>query len=452
MRAAAGIPRTSFLWISICALGLFLATNLVGRNAQARSTSWHPKFTTKFSLSPTYYFEDIGQGTSQTAVPVEVEPEFSFKPSHDLKIKIAPYVYMDPVSPSPSERFVADSDETNAELKEGDFVFKLGLNSVSWGVTDVFNPLDVVSAHRYMDPLTSEKRSVPSLDIGYDIGTWRFEGIYVPVQLQSILPGEESRWLPRDVIVTPQSQYKLILPSTLQYGYQSSIEMDSALHNNFGGKIEYHGSGFDLSGIYFEGAPTAPGFNLLVDSSAVNVDPNNKTILVFPNLGLIPVYYRKKTVGFSSVVTFDTLIVRFEAAYSDRITQLDYLPGWEQQAILAFEKNVPVGSTTLTLLGQVTYANHQNVADNLGSSTDRIFDQSWLLGFRVSPTDAWTITAAGLYDAVAYGSYVQAKVERKLTDGLTASLETDFIAGQAGTPLGTYRHNSRAGAGLVYFF
>ena len=410
--------------------------------------SWHPKFTTKFSLSPTYYFEDIGQGTSQTAIPIEVEPEYSFKPSRNLKIKIAPYVYMDPVSPSPSERFVLDSNETNAELKEGDFVFKLGLNSVSWGVTDVFNPLDVVSARRYMDPLSSEKRSVPSLDIGYDLGTWRFEGIYVPVQLQSILPGEESRWLPRDVIVTPESQYQLILPSTLQYGYQSSIEIDSALHNNFGGRIEYHGSGFDLSGIYFEGVPTAPGFDLHVNAVAQGVT----TLLVSPNVTLIPVYYRKKTVGISSVVTFETLIVRIEAAYSDRITSLSYLPGWEQQAILAFEKNIPVGSTTLTLLSQVTYANHQNIADNLGSSVDRIFDQSWLLGFRVSPTDAWTITAAGLYDAIAYGSYVQARVERKLTDGLTASLETDLIAGQAGTPLGTYRHNSRAGLGLVYFF
>ena len=426
---------------------LIAMTCAIASQAGARALPWRPKLMTKFSLSPTYYFQDIGQGTSQTAVPLEVEPELDLRPSRNLKLKISPYVYSDPVSPSPRERFILDSDETNAEYKKGDFVFKLGMNSVAWGVTDVFNPLDVVSARRYVDPLASEKRSVPSLDIGYDLGTWRIEGIYIPAQLQAILPGEDSRWLPRDVIVSPAftmyQGHALTLPSTFQYGYQDAIDYDSALHNNYGGRIEYHRSGFDLSGIYFEGAPTAPSFGITV---------NDFNLVFASNVTLTPIYYRRKTAGFSSVVTFETMIVRFEAAYSDRVTNLSYLPGWEQQFVLAVEKNIPVGSTTLTLMAQATYANHQDVADNLGSSVDRIFDQSWLLGFRVSPTDAWTITAAGLYDAVAYGNYAQLKIERKLSDGLTAALEGDLIAGQPGTPLGTYRQNSRAGLGLTYFW
>jgi hypothetical protein len=44
------------------------------------------------------------------------------------------------------------------------------------------------------------------------------------------------------------------------------------------------------------------------------------------------------------------------------------------------------------------------------------------------------------------------KIERKLADGLTGALEGDFIAGQAGTPLGTYRQNSNASLGLTYFW
>lgn len=410
------------------------------------------KVDAKIDFLPRYYFEDIKKGTSQVDTPVIVQPSLSSKISPWLRFKLAPYLYADPVSKSVSENLLVDANEANAEIRMGDSSLALGLNQVSWGVTDVFNPLDVVSPRRYFDPLNSDKRGVPSVILTHESGDWRFEGLYIPVQLPSILPGNNSRWLPRDVTYNREAGLtKVILPDDLQYNYRDFNELDGSLHHNFGGRIEMRKSGVDLSAIFFQGAPTAPSIQPIAEGD-LSWPGGVQTITFHRDVDLRPDYYWRRTVGASAVFTLSSSILRMEVANSDRVTGPKSVPGWSQSAVIGLEHNIPIAASTLTLLAQVTAARYEINADNTVTSIDRIFDQSGLLGFRLSTSDEWVYTAAVLRENVYKGTFLQAKAEKKITDGVSGQIQGEIIDAPGGTPLGSYTRNDRVGLGLTLFF
>ena len=305
---------------------------------------------------------------------------------------------------------------------------------------------------RYFDPLNSEKRGVPSVVYTHESGDWRFEALYIPIQLPSILPGNNSRWLPRDVTYDREAGLtKVNLPDDLRYHYLDTNELDGSLHHNFGGRVEIRKSGLDLSAIFFQGAPNVPSIQPIIRGD-VTYPGGQETLTVRPDVSLRPDYYWRRTVGGSAVFTLDSSIIRVEIANSDRITGPKSVPGWSQSAVVGLEHNVPIMAATLTLLAQVTAARYEISADNTVTSVDRIFDQSGLLGFRLSTSDEWVFTAAVLRENVNKGTFVQAKAEKKLADGVSGSVQGDIIEAPPGTPLGSYTRNDRIGLGLTLFF
>ena len=433
------------------ALYLHLITAILVLAFAPGAFAWKTKFSSKLCLSGTYYPVDLEQGTSQWSSPVRLEPEISFKKSKAFKITIAPYLYSDPSSSSPGEKAIVDFNEANVESKMGDFNLKVGFNSVSWGATDVFNPLDVVASRRYMDPLNGEKRGVPSVILGYDGGASRFEAIYVPVQQDAFLPGENSRWLPRDITVNRSNDFAQVdLPKDLHYSYLPKEEIENAQRDGFGARYEHSGEGMDFSAIFYQGAATTPAIFPEISGTITSLDP--LLIQLDPEVKLRPVYYKRRTAGASAVMTLESTIFRIAGAASEQLHARSNLPGSAQYGVLGVEHNLAVGASTLTVLLQGTIAAHEDQADNQVSSLERIFDRSWLLGFRLATSSEWTVTLAALYDTVWEGLFTQFKAERKITDGLTATIGADIVEGKPGTPLGTYRKNDRVTFGLTLFF
>jgi hypothetical protein len=418
----------------------------------AQIRSWKPKLEAKLSLNPSYYPDHIGQSTVQVALPVLLEPQLSLRPSRRLRFKFASHLFSDPVSASQSERLFLDADEAAAEIRLADSSIKAGLNQVSWGATDVFNPLEVVSARRFFDPLNASKRAVPSVILTQNWGDFRFEALYAPVQFKAVLPGENSRWLPRDVTYDRSSDFiRVVLPSNLRYSYVEASDLDGALKHNFGGRIEANLSGLDVSAIWFEGAPTAPAV-LPVVTGTIDVTPGDEVFYADPEVGLRPVYYRRQTGGATAVVTMETAIIRMAVAASDKLVDDPAVPGWSQSAVLAFEKNFAVDSSTLTVLLQSSFARHEEQSDNTVTSLDRIFDRSVFLGLRLATDGEWAFGAATLLEGVSDGLIVQLRAEKKIADGFTAAMQADLIDAPVGAPLGTYRRNDRIGAGLSLFW
>lgn len=430
------------------AMAVAMAVPILAMSAPAEARSWRPKLENHLSLLPTYYFEDVGQGTTQWASVIRGESSLSFKPSQNFKVRLVPMFFSDPTSKSSSEVFIADLNEANGDLRFGDWGVRAGINSISWGVTDVFNPLDVVSARRYTDPLNADKRGVPSLDLSWEKDAWRVEGIYIPVQLNSILPGENSRWLPRDISYNRATDFgKVAIDSQFKYTYADQSVIDEAFRNNFGFRLERHGTGLDFTAIFFQGAPTAPAIFTPVITGRYDF-----STFYASEITIQPIYYLRRTTGMGVVWTLESAIVRLAAANSDRISNGRSLPGWSQSGVLGIEKNFSLSNSTLTMLLQTTFAQHEDQADNSVTSLDRIFDKSLLLGLRLATSSEWSFNFAVLYDGAYRGWYGQAKAERKLTDGLTASVQGDLIDGEPGTPLGTYRRNRRLNLGLLAFF
>jgi len=416
-------------------------------NSASAFASW--KLENSLNLTPLYYFESAGQNTSMWSAPIRDQLTLGYKANKDLKFRLAPYFYSDPSSTSPSEQAIFDLQEANVDFHHGDFRIKTGINSIAWGVTDICNPMDVVSARRYTDLLNAEKRGVPSVELLFDNGPWLAEAIYVPVNFPSIMPGENSRWLPRDLVYdrdTPQAV--LTIGNPFQYHYAENAARDDAFHNNFGFRLEHHGSALDIQAIFFQGSPTAPAIltPLLLDNASSIIGQAN---LIAYEVTLQPVYYLRRTVGLGAVLTLDTTIIRFAVSNSDRMNNEGDLPGWAQAAVLGVEKNFSVWDSTLTALLQATYGAHEDQDDNTVTSLDRVFDQSWLLGLRLATSADWNFSAAGLYDSLHQGGYIQVKMEHKLRDGLLGTLASDWIDGGSGSPLGSYRINKRVIAGLT---
>ncbi len=433
-------------WLLLC--GFFCAP---------ASAAWKTNVSDQFNFTPTYYFEDLQNSTSQWSTFIREQVDVTSKPTRDLKLKLTPVVFSDPSSPSVPEQFSFDVLEANVDYRLSNFRFKVGMNSVSWGSTDIFNPLDVVSARRYTDFLNIEKRGVPSVILTYDDGTWLFEGIFVPVQQISILPGDKSRWFPRDIAYAGGNNLaQVYFSNPFAYQLVGPAVDNNSLQDNFGFRAEHHGSGLDLTAIFFQGAPSAPAIlipNVLATASYLA--PQGQPKVVIANQAFLqPVYYLRQTVGASAVVTLSTVIIRLAAAYSDRILDPNpLLPSWESDIVLGIEKNFSIGKEgTLTALLQGTDCNHGDPPGDLVTSINRVFDQSYLLGLRYQASPTWTYSLAGLFDVRYNDGYATAKFEHKLTDGLTSSLEYDWLDGSAGTPLGTYRKNKRVALGLVASF
>jgi hypothetical protein len=432
----------------------FLLLSLPGQAAP-----WKSKFLNILQLQPSYYFENIGKGTTQVSIVIRDEPEWTVKTPGAVKFRIHPWLYADPVASSASERAIFDFNEANLEWRPKDLVkeqrfdigLQVGLNRVSWGVTDFYNPLDVVSARRYIDPLNAEKRAVPSVDLSWESETWRVEGVYIPWQQESIMPGERSRWLPREVFLQRQfNEFTLLLAPDFQYSYMGTKVFDHALQNNYGLRLERRGSGLDLTGVFFQGAPPAPA--IATPQVEARTDPQDASRILAYHIVLQPTYYVRRTVGLGAVITLDTIIIRMAVADSARVSTLSSLPGWSRSAVIGVEKNFAVAASNLTLLLQSTHVDSEDQAGNSVASLDRIFDRSWLLGLRLATSGALTYNCAALFDRAASGWYGLLKAEYKVTDGMSASLQGDWFDGAAGTPLGTYRGNRRVTLGTTFFF
>ena len=147
---------------------------------------------------------------------------------------------------------------------------QIGFNTFTWGVTDGYNPVDVVSARRYEDPFNSTKLGAFSLLGRLDFGGVLFEGIYIPWQRASLLPGDNSRWLPRELGGPIQYQgLTTDLPASPLFRFGDKIEYDSALKNNLGLRVSSHFLGIDAAGYVFDGAATVPSvfYTLNIDAT-----------------------------------------------------------------------------------------------------------------------------------------------------------------------------------------
>ncbi len=376
-----------------------------------------------------------------------------------LRFRLLPIFQSDHLSPSKNERYFWDIQEGYMQLQFLPWTIQLGQNVQTWGDTDVFNPLDVVNARRYFDPFRSEKLGAPTLLVKREWESFFFEAIYIPRQRETLLPGEESRWLPRDVYRSRRFEGvdigggqtlsgNINLPSDMRYHYNKPSVLSAVLNDNFGARMKFRFSGFDWTIAGFQGAATTPSVNLdnpttfsiYVRPGATSVDLN-----VQPDIFLKALYYKTRMVGTSFVWVLGDFLVKGASAHTAILSNAEdgLLPKETWENALGLERTFGLGSGSLTALAQGTYVKRPEKLDTNSVSLTRMFDRAAMAGLRWAPNERLTVLASVLYDIHYKGHLEHAEIGYKLKDGLLGKLGADMLDGKAETPLGTYRRNDR---------
>jgi len=411
------------------------------------------QFNGFISVQDQYYFEKIADPTRQNDVIAELQLELDLKYNKLSRMHFKPLLRSNVATTEKPEQAFLNVQEAYWEIKPNPFRVRLGENTYNWGVMDGYSTQDVVNGRVLYDPLSSDRRGAPTVDFQYGGDTVQVQALYIPAQSRTLLPSSDSRWLPRDVIINTASadqSAEIRLPDTFHYYFPGYDELNHALANNYGVRVSGHLDTMDVAAIYFEGMSTIPQFRLLANGTVVSVNP--QIIQATSDIGIIPVYYRQRAMGISGVWAPSDIIMKFESTYIDSLTDDPLISPWSWQNGLGFEKPWNVGSTTITSILQFYYGKNEAPAQNLVSSSGRLFDRAAIIGLRWGLTDATNMLASFLYDYDHGGNYAHLGFDSKFTDNFKGEIAGDVINGDRGTFLGTYANNARVSVRLSYLW
>lgn len=392
-------------------------------------------------LQEIYFPEAYGEDTNNSLFKFELDPLVKWKSGDHWRLYLRPVFVANPDNKSDREKYYFDPSEAYLKFQKNVLNIQLGFNLISWGVTDGYNPVDIVNTKQMFDPLKSKKLGALSLMISESLPWFDYDLVYIPQARESILPGEHSRWLPREVFVpqVPDNNLVLLLPTNLRYSYGKRDTLDNALSNNFALRLQKSFSIFDISLSGYDGLAGFPIIEPQVTGTIVQVSP--KTVIqVDPDVLLNTKNYRIREGGFSLVSHQWDFLFKYETSYTQSYGDYVNLPGWTHENVLGLEKTFNIPDGTLIGIIQYSFLDTQKKNDSNLSLTE-IFRRAWMIGGRLSWREVWSASLLALYDDVHASHFEEITVSRRFYDAWTLSLSADYITGSIENPLGLYNKN-----------
>ena len=139
---------------------LFLTFYLINSAALAEDAEWSLHLDSR--INAIYYPEAYGEETNQDLEQIELTPIYRWKKTDTYRLFFKPQFTWDPNNKSTEEQTYLDG-EAYLRIKGDTQSLQVGYNVFNWGVTDGYNPMDVLNSRQYFDPLHSKKRGLPSL-------------------------------------------------------------------------------------------------------------------------------------------------------------------------------------------------------------------------------------------------------------------------------------------------
>ncbi|MGZ3775402.1 MAG: hypothetical protein ACXVCN_16880, partial [Bdellovibrio sp.] len=357
----------------------------------ARNTEWSLHLDTK--LEDTVFPSSYGEDTNNDLYKLELDPNYNWKYLDTWRVSLKPTYIANPNNNSTEERSFFDLTEGFIRYQGETASIQAGNNLFSWGVTDGYNPLDIINPRQYFDPFHNRKLGTPSVTFSQTIDIWDYDLVYIPQNKSALLPGTKSRWLPRKVFVpqTTDNSVVLLLPETLRYNYSSRTNLDNALDNNAAIRVQRHGSFLDLALSFYEGVASFPLVQPVVTGNIIQISP--KTIIqVDPDVLLNTKNYRVRQGGLSLVTSQWDFLFKYVTSYSQSIGTDPLLPGWIHENVLGLEKNFNLGkSGNLIGILQHSFISSQRKNDSNLSFTE-IFRRAWMIGGRATWKEVWNFS------------------------------------------------------------
>jgi hypothetical protein len=422
------------------------------------SAEWKSSFGAEMEAEGLYWTEGlVTPDTKKFRGVYTLKAPTTIRRGRSLRFRALPLVQWDPGNSSKVERFYWDFPEGFVQWQGLPWTIQLGMNTFTWGDTDIFNPLDVVNARRFFDPFRSEKMGAPSLTVKRDFESFFIEAVYIPEQRKTLLPGENSRWLPREVFKLKtfgsSGETRLLLPTNLRYRFLPDLEVDNALKNNAALRVKFRLPDFDWTLMAFEGAAGTPDVRPAdVTATPVAATPGftSSTFQLGSDVGLQAAFYPVRVTGTSFTWVAGPILVKGAAAYTHVKNRRFDLPSRLWENALALESTFGLGKGSVTALIQGSYINRASrVAETNSVSLARMFDEGIMGALRWSPNEVVTATASYLRDMKFEGSLWHLDSTYKIRDGWRAKVSADLLDGPTETPLGTYRKNDRVTVSIL---
>jgi len=428
---------------------------------------WSASFSGSIKSSTDNYTQNLGAPT-ETLIP-HLSGELSGKHKFSKRLRTQwKFTGWSNLEAEPSgateeipfnEQVFADIPEGYIERKWGNSKFRAGMNTVNWGVVDVYSPSNVVNTSAYFHPMRTPKRGSPMAELQTGGEALSLHALYIPRQQRAILPATNSRWLPRDVLVNLNSALPaVVLPEQLDYTFGDEIELEGdgakARDHNYGAKLHSHLGSWDFQLTHFDGASPFPKLRPLLTINTVGNE-----FVADPAIRLDPVTYRIRNSGAGITYAGESWIYRLEGAYT-HVESMGFkedsggfgLHPWCWTAVGGIETNVNAGAKTLTVIAQYYYTEIPIPADNYISSSFRLFDRTGVLGLRLPWNDKISFSASALLETKTNGLFWTAGFEQKIQDALKWGLGwRDFSAQDAGL-IKTFDKNDHVTLDLAYFF
>lgn len=433
-----------FLWI------LFILSTAFSVQAKPRP-EWSLHLDSKIEYS--YFLSESASGTNRELYKMDLNPLYNWKYQDAWRIVAKPVFTTNPNNLSEEEKYFFDSADSYLSYKTDLFTFKAGSNIFSWGVTDGYNPLDIINSKQYFDPLHSRKLGALSLTFSQAFAEWDYELIYIPQNKGALLPGSQSRWLPREVFVPQVADNDLILnlPEKINYTYSKRKNINHALDNNFALRLQRRGENIDMGLSFYEGVASFPLIQPVVTGNIVQVSP--KTIInVNPDISLNTWNYRIQQSGFTFVSNQMDFLFKAASAYTKNLEKNDSLQAWTHENILALEKTFNIGDDFM-LIGVLQYSFIFSDKENDSNlSAMEVFRRAAMLGGRISWKEVWNISFLSLYDTIHSSTFHELSIGRRFADAWNLNISGNIIQGSPQTALGVYDKNDSLSLSLSRSF
>ena len=348
----------------------------------------------------------------------------------------------------------------------------IGINVLNWGVTDFFNPLDLVNTRRFENLLSPIKRGVPMLRIEVPIKNWNLEMVYIPKQQEPIGPSESSRWLPRngfanEVLAEIPYQNKnikgVITDQPLDFKISDSIKYDDCFNQNFALRLYGPIHTADVQIVAHQGANQFPYFRTLVPSDLGNPTTVYPEIIytLGPQIHIQPYYGKLQTFGLGVAQSFDKFLggFIFKAAGSKSKSLSNQIELKEsQQIVTGIEKSFSIFEKNLILIFQnvqigETYEKSNSAFNyNKIPSMAEIFKQGWLIGLRLSSGLSWSVSIGAALSPSNKGGIGFLEAEKRLTEKVKTTMKAELIDGETNSSLYSIKSASSVKAGLDVSF
>lgn len=438
--------RTRLCSCSTLSFMSWLLTLLI-LTAQGAETRWNGTLSSETFT----YFEEAPDPTRTVDTLIWLKPELDVKINKRSRFFLKPILRINPSTEESPEYCFFNPAEMYWDIKLKSLRINLGSNIHNWGNLDGYSPLDIVNGKTLYNPLASDRRGTPMVDIALSGEDIKFQALFIPKQARTLLPSADSRWLPRQFIVNASNENEtVLLPSTFQYYYPGYIEFNHALDANFGARLSKTWGALDSHLIYFQGMSNNTQISPTFQADVVAIDP--LVLQARSDIGIYPVYFRTETTGVSFVWAPSDIIFKLESAYARTMEKHPTLPDWSWQSGLAVEVPSQIFSLNTTTVFQYYYGENKDPAENLVSSSSRIFDRAALIGQRVEWMDGMDSFVSLLYDYENQGHLIIAKLNYSLSDNWKASGELDFLDGDDDSILGTFKNNDRFVFTLSYLW